>query len=97
MNYNDPVHDEIKNCIICAAGSSNFCLSKIQNDPRSNKLYMVSTRLRQNPMYVSLYVFWSKFILVSNQIIKLNQMRSPEFDPKNRIFDLDSIAYVESK
>ena len=36
-----------------------------QIDPETKQIRIESTSLRQNPIYVSLYVFWSKFILVS--------------------------------
>ena len=35
-----------------------------QYDPEINRSVVVSTEMRQNPLYVSLYVFWSKFIFI---------------------------------
>ena len=35
-----------------------------KEDPQSKLLRIESTKMRQNPIYISLYVFWSKLILV---------------------------------
>jgi hypothetical protein len=35
-----------------------------QLDPETNRTKVVSTAMRQNPLYMSLYVFWSKFIFI---------------------------------
>jgi hypothetical protein len=36
----------------------------LQTDPQTNQTRVVSTALRQNSLYVSLYVFWSKFVFI---------------------------------
>ena len=41
-----------------------FFENKASLDPTSGKLISESTALRQNPIYISLYVFWSKLILI---------------------------------
>ena len=41
-----------------------FFENQTKLDTMSGKLVIESTALRQNPLYITLYVFWSKLILV---------------------------------
>ena len=38
-----------------------------KENENTKQLYIESTKLRQDPIYISLYVFWSKLILVRNK------------------------------
>ena len=38
-----------------------------KEDSKTKMLYIESTEMRQNPIYISLYVFWSKLILVRKE------------------------------
>lgn len=42
----------------------NYNIFYLQEDAESGKFYISSTLMRMNPLYMSLYIFWSKFIFI---------------------------------
>ncbi len=57
-------------------------------DPETNLTAIVGTEMRQNPLYMSLYLVWSKIILTGKVKMKFKSLKRRLFSNKRKWFTL---------